>query len=220
MSRSQGLGGFLHGAANALVGGAAAEIAAHRRIDVRVGGFAVLGQEADRRHDLPGLAIAALRHIELDPGVLNRLRDLAADALDRRYGFAGGVRDWRLARAHGLPVEMDGAGAARGDAAAVFRAREIEEIPESPEERHVRIGIDRVWRAVDRQVHHELLRYRCPAWEFIAVRLRGGRNFAPCCKEGSSLGDAGLYGIIGMNLEVAFMNAPRERERPACLYRG
>ena len=37
MSRSQGLGGFLHGAANALVGGAAAKIAAHRRIDVRVG---------------------------------------------------------------------------------------------------------------------------------------------------------------------------------------
>src|SRR5215212_7356505 len=126
MSRSQGLGGFLHGAANALVGGAAAEITAHRRINIRVGWIAALGQEADRRHDLPGLTIAALRHIELDPGVLNRLRDFAADALNRRYGLAGGIGDRRLARAHGLAVEMDGAGAARCDAAPVFRAREVE----------------------------------------------------------------------------------------------
>src|SRR5215204_4770888 len=156
MSRSQSLGGFLHGAANALVGGAAAEIAAHRRVDVRIGRFAILGQEADRRHDLPGLAIAALRHVELDPGVLNRLRDFAADALDRRYGLAGGIRDRRLARAHGLAVQIDRAGAARRDAAApVLRAREVEEIPESPEERYVRLGIDGVRRAVDRQIHHE-----------------------------------------------------------------
>src|SRR3954468_14400022 len=150
MSRSQSLGGFLHGAANAVVGGAAAEIAAHRYVDVRIGRFAISGQEADRRHDLPGLAIAALRHVELDPGVLNRLCDFAADALDRRYGLAGGIRDWRLARAHGLAVEMDRAGAARGDAAPVFRAREVEEIPECPEERHVRVGIDGVRGAVDR----------------------------------------------------------------------
>src|SRR5829696_9565289 len=155
MSRSQSLGGFLHGAANAVVGGAAAEIAAHRRVDVRIGRFAILGQEADRRHDLPGLAIAALRHVKLDPGVLNRLRDFAADALNRRYGLAGGIRDRRLARAHGLAVEMDRAGAARRDAAPVLRAREVEEIPESPEERYVRLGIDGVRRAVDRHIHHE-----------------------------------------------------------------
>jgi hypothetical protein len=31
-------------------------------------------------------------------------------------------------------------------------------------------------------------------------------------REPSSLRDVGLYGIIGMNLEMAFMNAPRERE--------
>jgi len=40
----------------------------------------------------------------------------------------------------------------------------------------------------------------------------GASHFALCCKEGNSLGDAGLYGIIGMNLEMAFLNAPRERE--------
>src|SRR4051812_5928175 len=46
----------------------------------------------------------------------------------------------------------------------------------------------------------------------------GASKFArPAARKVVRLAMPRLYGIIGMNLEMAFMNAPRERERPACL---
>src|SRR5690606_9049904 len=66
-------GGALDGGADAAVGAAAADVAAHRGVDLRLGGTRVLLQQRGGAHDLAGLAVAALRHVPGDPGVLHRL---------------------------------------------------------------------------------------------------------------------------------------------------
>ena len=61
----------MDGLADALVGAAAADVAAHGVVDVGVGGFRFLREQRDRGHDLAGLAVAALRNVFLDPGLLH-----------------------------------------------------------------------------------------------------------------------------------------------------
>ena len=69
------------GRADALVGAAAADVAGHRGVDVGVGGLRLRGEQRRGRHDLAGLAVAALRHVELDPGLLHRMAAVRATGL-------------------------------------------------------------------------------------------------------------------------------------------
>src|SRR5215470_16283018 len=55
-------------AANAVVTGTAAEVARHRRIDLLVRGPRGVPEQRARGHDLPGLTVATLHHIDLQPG--------------------------------------------------------------------------------------------------------------------------------------------------------
>src|SRR2546426_9393323 len=71
MSRS--LGGAMDGGADALVGAAATD-AGHRRVDVGVRRVRILCEQRRGGHDLPRLAVAALRHVFLDPRALHRVR--------------------------------------------------------------------------------------------------------------------------------------------------
>ena len=86
LSRMVGLqaaGRFVHGGADAVIGGAAADVAGHARRRCRrrwASAFSL--EQRHRGHDLAGLAIAALRHVESLPGGLHGVRDLAGDALD------------------------------------------------------------------------------------------------------------------------------------------
>src|SRR5579863_8164926 len=65
-----GAGGTVDCAADGVVGPAAADVSAHGFVDITVGGMAGLAEQRDRRHDLAGLAVAALRHVFLDPRLL------------------------------------------------------------------------------------------------------------------------------------------------------
>src|ERR1051325_4266001 len=76
---SGSLGSPMDGGPNALVCTAAANVG-HRLIDVRIGGVRLLGEQRGRGHDLPRLAIAALRHIFRDPGALHRVRAVLGQA--------------------------------------------------------------------------------------------------------------------------------------------
>ncbi len=78
------LRGRMNRGADAGIGGAAADVAAHRGIDVGIGRRGILFQQRRRRHDLSGLAVAALRDLQFDPGRLHRLGLLALQALDGR----------------------------------------------------------------------------------------------------------------------------------------
>ncbi len=61
----------MDGLADALVSGAAAEIARHGGVDVGVGRFRFFREQRSGAHDLSGLAIAALGDVEVTPGLLD-----------------------------------------------------------------------------------------------------------------------------------------------------
>ena len=114
-------------------------------------------QECCRRHDLPGLAVAALRHVERRPRRLHRLGLRAVDAFYRHHVRALDHRDRRHARPPRHPVEMHGAGAALRDAAAVLGAGQPGVVADDPEQRRVRIAVEAARRAVEGEVNHASL---------------------------------------------------------------
>ena len=65
------------------IGPAAADVAVHMLDDLLAGGLGIASEERRRLHDLPGLAIAALRHLLGDPGFLQRMAGVRRQALDR-----------------------------------------------------------------------------------------------------------------------------------------
>ena len=79
--------------ADAVVGAAAANVACQRRIDVRVRGIFVFGEQRRRRHDLPRLAVAALRHFFGDPRFLQRMAAVGRQSFDGDHFLARNLRD-------------------------------------------------------------------------------------------------------------------------------
>src|SRR5882724_3780289 len=140
--------------ADARVGAATADVG-HRRVDVLVAGTAVLGEQRHRRHDLARLAVAALRDLVVDPGLLHRVQ-LAAlrEPFDGQHLLAGGGGHRHRARAHRLAVQVNGAGAALGDAAAEFGALHVEHVAQHPQQGHFGLDVDVVLLAVDGEFDH------------------------------------------------------------------
>jgi hypothetical protein len=97
-------------------------------------GLRDLFEQRRRRHDLARLAVAALDDVEVDPRLLHRLGGARRQAFDRRHALARdadtGAEHERRAR-----LDVDGAGAALGDAAPVFGARETEVVAKHPQQR-------------------------------------------------------------------------------------
>src|SRR5258707_13266668 len=99
--------------ADSHISAAAADVPGHRGVDVAIGGIGLRGEQRRCRHDLAGLAVAALRDLQVDPRLLDSLAGgSGADGLDGRDALAGHGGNRRYARARGLAVEMDGARAA------------------------------------------------------------------------------------------------------------
>src|SRR5580704_846771 len=61
------LRGRVNRSADAGISRAAANVAAHCAVDIRIGGRGVLFEQRSGGHDLAGLAVAALRHLQADP---------------------------------------------------------------------------------------------------------------------------------------------------------
>src|SRR5262249_29572649 len=79
--------GALDRLTDADIGAAAADVSCHRRVDVGVVGMRRVRKQRCRRHDLTGLAIAALNDFQIQPGLLDRGSGArCADALDRGDG--------------------------------------------------------------------------------------------------------------------------------------
>jgi hypothetical protein len=72
----------------------------------------MVAQQRRGRHELACLAIAALRHVAIHPGLLQWIQALTAQALDGRDLPAGSRCDRSDAAAHGIAVQVHGAGAA------------------------------------------------------------------------------------------------------------
>src|SRR2546422_525589 len=65
------------------VGPATTDVACHRFVDLLIGGFGLFSEQSGRLHDLPGLAVATLRHVVLAPCELHRVTSLGVESLDR-----------------------------------------------------------------------------------------------------------------------------------------
>jgi len=72
-----GGGRLLDGGPDAHIGPAAADVARHGRVNVRIVGIRGQGQQRCRGHDLAGLTIAALHDLEVEPRLLHLLTGLS-----------------------------------------------------------------------------------------------------------------------------------------------
>src|SRR5580704_7226663 len=143
--------------ANALIGSATANVG-HRPVNVVVGRFRVLLEQRNCRHHHAALAIAALRHVEVEPGLLHRVQlAVLRQRLDGGDLLGADRSDRDLARARGDTVDVYGAGAALGDAAAVFGAGQADRVADDPEQRRVGFNVDAVRLSVDGKGNHTVL---------------------------------------------------------------
>src|ERR1700688_2735927 len=112
-SKEVGLSSMFDRRPNAYVSAAPANVSRHGRIDVAIFGVRGGVEQSRRRHDLPGLAVAALHDLHLKP----RLLHFGAGG-GGAYGFDRGDRalsdrSYRQETgAHRRAVHMHGAGAA------------------------------------------------------------------------------------------------------------
>src|SRR5262245_19077664 len=162
-----------------LIGPATAKIVGHRGLDLRQRRILAFGDQSGGRHDLPALAIAALRNADLHPSLLDRMRAVGRQAFNGGDAFANRSRRGQLARLHRLPVDMDRAGATACDAAPVFGAGEPDIVAQDPEQRGLRLNIHSLGLVVDVQGQfHECASSRqvCQAARSLCLAGRSPRR--------------------------------------------
>src|SRR5437773_4648640 len=158
---ARGLGRKMHGSTNALIRAAAADVG-HRLVDVGVARARILLEQRCRGHDLPGLAVAALRNVELRPRLLHRMRAGRGQPFDGDDPVACLDRAQRnRARATNLAVDVHRARAALRDAATILGAGQSDLLSDDPQQRRVILRLHVVDLAVDVELCHEtfLLRF-------------------------------------------------------------
>ena len=112
--------------ADLLVGAAAADVG-DGGVDVGVGRLRLGLEQLRDRHDHAGLAVAALRHVVVEPGLLHLVQTPSGDRPSMVVICAPATAlDGHRAGARRDSVDMHGAGAALGDAATVFGAGHAE----------------------------------------------------------------------------------------------
>src|SRR5258708_525005 len=147
----------LDGLADARIGAAAANVPRHRLVDIGIGGSRYLHEQRTGGHDLPGLTVAALHDLEIEPGLLDLLaRRGVAAGLDGSDGMADGGAHRHHAGSPGDAIQVHGAGAAQRGAAAELGAVHAEQVAQGPEKRPVRFPGYLVRLAVDVQSDHRL----------------------------------------------------------------
>src|ERR1700758_2744657 len=72
----------LDGSSDALISAATANVGGHAFVNVFVSGLGLAFQQGNGLHDLPRLAVAALRNIELHPHLLDGMEPVGADILN------------------------------------------------------------------------------------------------------------------------------------------
>src|SRR4051812_33423513 len=141
-------------ASNARVGSAATDIAPHADIDFFISGIRPFPEQHRRSHDLSRLAIAALRHILADPGLLQGMRKLRREPFDGDDLLAFGARDRRNARSHRFAVQMNRAGAALCHSTAKLRSRQADGLAQHPQQWRVRAYFSGILLAIDFELFH------------------------------------------------------------------
>src|SRR6266436_2698988 len=135
-------GGGVDRLAHLLIGAAAADVG-DGAVDIGVARLRVVFEQRGNRHDHPALAIAALRDVVVDPSLLHLVqRAVGGEPLDRRDILGADRTDRHRAGPRRDPVDVDRAGAALGDAAAIFGPGQAQRVAQNPQQRSVGIDID------------------------------------------------------------------------------
>src|SRR5206468_2890231 len=140
----------LHGGDDAVVRGAAAEVAVQRGLDVAIARPRVAVEQRLGRHHHAVAAVTALAGLLLDERALEWVEAVErAEPLDRRDAALRHAGHRGHARAHGLAVHQHRAGAALREPAAELRAVQLEVVAQYIEEGSVGVDRDRLALAVD-----------------------------------------------------------------------
>src|SRR5690348_15482624 len=145
----------MHGVLDALVTAAAADVTRHRFAYLVMRGFWIVHQQRGRLHDLTGLAEAALRHIDLAPGLLNGMVAGRMQAFDGGDLPARGIGEGRDAGTDRLLVHDHGARSAQRLAAAELGSGHSDFVANKPQQWEVRIPVPAVLLAIDFQFDHD-----------------------------------------------------------------
>src|SRR5712671_6113070 len=111
-----------------LIGSAPADVAGHRIDDLPVGRLRCLLEQRGGLHDLARLAVAALGDVIRDPGALDWVSAIGAEAFDCRDLMACGRSERRDAGADRFAIQMHCARATRPDAAAELGPGQTENV--------------------------------------------------------------------------------------------
>src|SRR5271168_186066 len=113
---------------------ATTDISCHRGIDIAIIGVWIVSEQGGGRHDLTGLTVATLNHFKIEPGLLDLGSGAAkANALNRCDRAIADEPNRKLTRSNGYTVDMDGAGAAKGNPATKLGPRHLQDIPQNPQ---------------------------------------------------------------------------------------
>src|SRR4029077_14765822 len=133
----QKLCGVVNRSADADISRAATEVAIHGRINVAVARPLDFLEQTRRTHDLPRLAITALRHIVVDPGSLDRILLASSQSLDGRDLAVANPGYRHRAGAQRLTVEKNRAGPALVHSAPELGAGQVEIVSKDPKQGRV-----------------------------------------------------------------------------------
>src|SRR6202166_5323311 len=112
-------------------------------VDILVGRLRIILEKRRHRHDHSALAISTLGNVVGDPGLLHLVQGaVGGQTLDGGDFFANGFADQHAAGAHRDPVNVDGAGSALCNAAAVFGSGQSDVLPDRPKQRCIVFDID------------------------------------------------------------------------------
>src|SRR6266704_614644 len=132
MAASSRVGGGVNSFTRLLEGAATADIG-DGLVDVLVGRLRLLLEQRRHRHDHSALAIAALRDIVGDPGLLHFVQcAIGTQSLDGGDLLADGLAHHHAAGSHRHAVDMNRASAALCNAATIFGAGQAGVFPDRP----------------------------------------------------------------------------------------
>src|SRR4029079_18308744 len=149
-------------------------------IDVGVGRLRLVLEQFRDRHDHAALAVTVLRHFTVEPGLLHLGQHaVLGKALDGDDLLADSGARRERARAGGDAVDVDGAGAALRDAAAILGAGQADILPDRPEQRRVGIDVDVLIFAIDIEANHS----RTSPGEIFPVSTSEDRTLKRACAD-------------------------------------
>ena len=211
--RSALLGCEQHSLNDALVAGAAADVARKDVSDLRLGRAGVLLEQSDCRHDEARCAEPALEGVALPEGLLHGVQLLTVgEPLDSDHLVVLCLYGEHQARAHRRAVEQDGAGAAHPVLASEVGAGETELASQEIGQRDAHVGLGRSTFAVDHQLDvraHALppaLVAAASSARRIVTRARWRRN-----SELPWTSDAGSRSLTASSAAAAKASAPDSR---------